>query len=664
LPPVAVAIGYVHRSELAGQYLLDSIRKGNTNYFARVRSTIVKILLVEDDEFVADLLICALSSQHYLVDLATDGQMGRELAEAFEYDLILLDLILPEMDGISFCKQRRSSGDRTPILLLTGHDTSSNKVLGLDAGADDYVVKPFDLNELLARIRALLRRGNLTTTPVIEWENVRFDSNKCEVTYDGQLLALTPKEYALLEIFLRNTQRIFSQSALLDHLWSFEEPPSENTVRAHIKSLRQKLKKAGAAADLIETVYGLGYRLKSRASQVKSRKQETPPLTPLVDQNPPTKILPELTALWERFKDKYSDRITTLEQAVTALLQGKLTEDLRQQALREAHTLSGSLGSFGLPQSSRLSREIEQTFQASSRLNSLQEEHLSQLVQKLRQSLDDEPVSINSIPPQPTIIKQSSQLLIVDDDMELAQALVSEARAWGMQAEAASSISQAKKAIAHWRPDVVLLDLCFPDSKHNGFQLLGELATAKAPIPVIVFTAQESFADRVKVARLGAQGFLQKPISPAHVMEAIAQVLQQSGTPHANVLVVDDDLQLLDFLRTLLQPWGFNLTLLNDPQQFWKTLENSAPDLLILDVEMPHLSGIDLCQVVRNDPRWSELPILFLSARTDSETVHRVFSVGADDYVNKPVMGPELIARMLNRLERVQMLRKLRTLME
>jgi DNA-binding response OmpR family regulator len=147
-------------------------------------------------------------------------------------------------------------------------------------------------------------------------------------------------------------------------------------------------------------------------------------------------------------------------------------------------------------------------------------------------------------------------------------------------------------------------------------------------------------------------------------MEAIAQVLQQSGTPHANVLVVDDDLQLLDFLRTLLQPWGFNLTLLNDPQQFWKTLENSAPDLLILDVEMPHLSGIDLCQVVRNDPRWSELPILFLSARTDSETVHRVFSVGADDYVNKPVMGPELIARMLNRLERVQMLRKLRTLME
>ena len=658
------AAGFNARKK-AGQYSWQRISsKVLTIFFAPAQPTIVKILLVEDDEFVADLLICALSSQHYLVDLATDGKTGQELAESFEYDLILLDLILPQMDGISFCKQRRRSGDRTPILLLTGHDTSCNKVLGLDAGADDYVVKPFDLNELLARIRALLRRGNVTTTPVIEWENVRFDPNKCEVTYDEKMLALTPKEYALLELFLRNTQRIFSQSALLNHLWPFEEPPSENTVRAHIKSLRQKLKKAGAAADLIETVYGLGYRLKSRASQVKSCQRETAPLTPLVEPNPSMKILPELAALWERFKDKYSDRITALEQAVAALLQGQLTEDLRKRALREAHTLAGSLGSFGLAPASRLSREIEQVFQASSRLNPTQEEHLAQLVQELRRALDDDPVTVNSDITQSVIVKQSSKLLIVEDDLELAQALVLEAQAWGMQAEAAGSISQAKKAIANSRPDVVLLDLCFPDSKHNGFQLLGELATAEAPIPVLVFTAQESFADRVKVARLGAQGFLQKPVSPAHVIEAIAQVLQQSGTPQANVLVVDDDPQLLDFLRTLLHPWGFKLTLLSDPQQFWKTLEQTVPDLLILDVEMPHLSGIDLCQVVRNDPRWSELPILFLSARTDSETVHQVFSVGADDYVSKPVMGPELIARMLNRLERVQILRKLRTLMK
>ena len=629
----------------------------------------MKILLVEDDEFVAEMLTSALSTQHYLVDLATDGQAGWELAEAFEYDLILLDLMLPKLDGISFCQQRRQQGDRTPILLLTGHETSNNKVMGLDAGADDYVVKPFDLHELLARIRALLRRGSLTTTPVIERENLRFDPNNCEVTYNGQFLHLTPKEYALLELFLRNTQRIFSQSALLDHLWSFEEPPSENTVRAHIKSLRQKLKKAGAATDFIETVYGLGYRLKLKEAAAHHRQAETPETSPPTPQSTSTaqrsqsEISPEIAALWERFQEKYSDRLTVIEQAVTALLDGRLSEDLRQQAVKEAHTLVGSLGSFGLIEASRLSREIEQTFQSSTRISPTQANHLSSLVKALRQSLKQSPTPVNLPTPQPPTVKLQHQLLIVDDDTVLALAIVSQATTWGVQAQVASDLSQARIAIARTRPDVVLLDLCFPDSKDSGFDLLREIASTQPPIPVLVFTAQESFADRVKVARLGGQGFLQKPVSPTQVMEAIAQVLHQSDTPQANVLIVDDDPQLLDFLRTLLEPWGFKLTLLNDPQQFWNVLEQTTPDLIILDVEMPELSGIELCQVVRHDPRWSELPVLFLSARTDIETVHRVFTAGADDYVSKPIVGPELVARMLNRLERVQILRKLRKLM-
>ncbi|HEY9904782.1 MAG TPA: response regulator [Candidatus Sericytochromatia bacterium] len=629
----------------------------------------MKILLVEDDEFVAEMLTSALSTQHYLVDLATDGQAGWELAEAFEYDLILLDLMLPKLDGISFCQQRRQQGDRTPILLLTGHETSNNKVMGLDAGADDYVVKPFDLHELLARIRALLRRGSLTTTPVIERENLRFDPNNCEVTYNGQFLHLTPKEYALLELFLRNTQRIFSQSALLDHLWSFEEPPSENTVRAHIKSLRQKLKKAGAATDFIETVYGLGYRLKLKEAAAHHRQAETPETSPPTPQSTSTaqrsqsEISPEIAALWERFQEKYSDRLTVIEQAVTALLDGRLSEDLRQQAVKEAHTLVGSLGSFGLIEASRLSREIEQTFQSSTRISPTQANHLSSLVKALRQSLKQSPTPVNLPTPQPPTVKLQHQLLIVDDDTVLALAIVSQATTWGVQAQVASDLSQARIAIARTRPDVVLLDLCFPDSKDSGFDLLREIASAQPSIPVLVFTAQESFADRVKVARLGGQGFLQKPVSPTQVMEAIAQVLHQSDTPQANVLIVDDDPQLLDFLRTLLEPWGFKLTLLNDPQQFWNVLEQTTPDLIILDVEMPELSGIELCQVVRHDPRWSELPVLFLSARTDIETVHRVFTAGADDYVSKPIVGPELVARMLNRLERVQILRKLRKLM-
>jgi len=156
---------------------------------------------VEDDRCVAQELGEALTTQHYLVDIANDGQTAWELAEAIEYDLILLDLMLPGMDGISFCKRRRQEGDRTPILLLTAQDAIASKVMALDAGADDYIVKPFNLDELLARIRALLRRGSSSGTPVLEWENLRLDPNNCEVTYSGQLLHLTAKEYALLELF-------------------------------------------------------------------------------------------------------------------------------------------------------------------------------------------------------------------------------------------------------------------------------------------------------------------------------------------------------------------------------------------------------------------------------------------------------------------------------
>ncbi|NEO89033.1 MAG: response regulator transcription factor [Moorea sp. SIO3G5] len=222
----------------------------------------MRILLVEDDERITDALAEDLTDQHYVVDVANDGQVGRELVESFSYDLILLDVMLPKMDGITLCRKLRSQGNSTPILMLTARDTISDKILGLDAGADDYLVKPFDLGELSARIRALLRRGNTTLPPVLEWDSLRLDPSTCEVFYEDRLLSLSPKEYALLEFFLRHPRRVFSRAQILENLWSFERLPEEATVKAHIRGLRQKLDAAGAPSDLIETVYGLGYRLK------------------------------------------------------------------------------------------------------------------------------------------------------------------------------------------------------------------------------------------------------------------------------------------------------------------------------------------------------------------------------------------------------------------
>ncbi|MCC3435300.1 MAG: response regulator transcription factor [Microcoleus sp. PH2017_40_RAT_O_B] len=221
----------------------------------------MKILLVEDDYRIAQALAEALTDQHYAVDIAADGQEGWNFAETFTYDLILLDVMLPKIDGITLCQGLRRQGLKTPVLMLTARDTSNDKVIGLDAGADDYVVKPFDLPELAARIRALLRRGSTTLPPVLEWENLRLNPNTCEVTYRDNLLNFTPKEYSLLELFLRTGGRVLTRSAILDHIWAFEDSPGEETVKVHLRGLRQKLKAAGAPANFIETIYGMGYRL-------------------------------------------------------------------------------------------------------------------------------------------------------------------------------------------------------------------------------------------------------------------------------------------------------------------------------------------------------------------------------------------------------------------
>jgi DNA-binding response OmpR family regulator len=238
----------------------------------------MKMLVVEDDELNAYAITAVLTNQNYAVEVATDGYAAWDLIETYNYDLILLDVMLPKLDGISLCRQIRSSGLQVPILLLTGRDSSHEKAIGLDAGADDYVVKPFDEEELVARIRALLRRGGTASQPVLEWGNLRLDPSSCKVTYAQDLLSLTPKEYALLELFLRNSRRVFSCGMILEHIWSYEDTPSEEAVRTHIKGLRQRLKAVGAPSDLIETVYGIGYRLKphQEEQQISSKEVDHP----------------------------------------------------------------------------------------------------------------------------------------------------------------------------------------------------------------------------------------------------------------------------------------------------------------------------------------------------------------------------------------------------
>lgn len=609
----------------------------------------MRILIIEDDELTAKALTTVLEQQNYAVEIAIDGQAAWDLVQAFEYDLIMLDVMLPKLDGISLCRKLRSHNFKMPILLLTGRDSSHDKAIGLDAGADDYVVKPFDCEEIIARVRALLRRGNSTMTPVLEWGNLRFDPSSLEIRYETRTVELTPKEYALLELFLRNPQRVFSCSTILDRVWSFDKIPGEEAVRTQIKGLRQKLKAAGAAADFIETVYGIGYRLKPlQATASGNEKNESAKQT--------QQTLTALGGVWNRFQDRINEQVSVLEQAATAVLANTLTHELRTLAQQEAHTLAGSLGTFGFSKGSELARSIEHHLLPGKSLGIKEAKQVRKLVKALRQEIEQKPQELVSAP---TNKDERPKLLIIDNDSQLIQELVTQAEISGIQAEVATNLSEARQKIADAHPNVVLLDPAVDNTIEEGLALLGQLQQTPS-VPVLVFTSHDSLSDRIEVARLGSRAFLHKPLPATQVLGAVTNVLQPTNTAtEAVVMVVDDDPQILATLRTLLEPWGLKVITLSDPRRFWETLEASTPDLLILDIEMPHLSGIGLCQVVRNDTRTCSLPILFLTAHTNPTIVHQVFAVGADDFVSKPVVGPELVTRILNRLERIKLLRSL-----
>jgi DNA-binding response OmpR family regulator len=222
----------------------------------------MRILVVEDDVQLADILTDALSDQQYIVDLARDGESASEWMSKLTYDLIIMDITLPKIDGISLCRQLRDRGLILPIIMLTARDTIADKIIGLDAGADDYMVKPFDLQELMARVRALIRRGTQASTETLTWGQLQLNALTHEVHYENQEFFPTPKEYALLEFLVSNGRRVMSRAGIIDRLWPLQDSPTEEAVKSHIKALRSKLKSVGAPEDFIETVHGLGYRMK------------------------------------------------------------------------------------------------------------------------------------------------------------------------------------------------------------------------------------------------------------------------------------------------------------------------------------------------------------------------------------------------------------------
>jgi len=221
----------------------------------------MRLLLVEDDVEIADQIAHALTREGFSVDVEHDGQAGLQAAELTNYGLVVLDVMLPRLDGWGVCRALRARRATFPILMLTARDSVEDRVRGLEDGADDYLVKPFDARELTARIRALLRRDKVVRTGVIRVADLEIDSRTRRVTRSDVEVHLTPREYTLLEALARNVGRTLTREVILENVWDSEEN-TDNAVNFHVTSLRKKLD-AGHVTKLIHTVHGFGYVMRS-----------------------------------------------------------------------------------------------------------------------------------------------------------------------------------------------------------------------------------------------------------------------------------------------------------------------------------------------------------------------------------------------------------------
>lgn len=226
----------------------------------------MKLLVVEDDRMLSELIRRALAEEGYAVDVASDGEQAEALAFVNDYDGVVLDLVLPRKSGLQLLQQMRREGLLTPTLILTGRRAKEDVVRGLDVGADDYLTKPFDLDELKARVRALVRRGGARRDERLAMGGVLLDRRRRQASVEGQPLRMTPKEFALLEHLMMKADEVVTRTELLEKVWDFHFDPGSNVVDVHVARLRAKLRLANAGVHL-DTVRGIGFVLTTRGSK-------------------------------------------------------------------------------------------------------------------------------------------------------------------------------------------------------------------------------------------------------------------------------------------------------------------------------------------------------------------------------------------------------------
>jgi len=503
----------------------------------------MKLMLVEDDKSTAELLSTTLIAERYTVDIARDELTSLNWVTQQVYDMILVSTLVPELDVISICQHLRAQGYQMPIVLLLPNNRTQDIVAGLNAGADDYLTKPINLCQMLAKIRALFRRTKTTqTNSLLVCGKLTLDRFALKVTYDQQEIKLKAREYKLLELLMRNPRRVFSRNTIIDQIWTSNCYPTQGAVTNLVKDLRRQFKRAGIVEEVIETVFGLGYRLNA-SSDPKVEKS-------LQKQEQGSAAIAQTLNWSDTFWKEQIQVLTEVEQVLST---HQLTQEQRARIRAKGH-------------------------------------QLWQLMEELRRFLKN--------PNQVQSKELMEDLLAQNSPSELSKMLA--------VSEQYASCRQTKAQ---------------PNSKNNAIASGSELCS--------IDPKSHRIEDLITAPHQA------KP--KTELLEATAVFVGDSATSIS--------------LSQLLKPWDITVIGITNPQELWNRFITVSPHLLVLDLDSYASDCIELYREIATYPDYQELPILVLTHQTDPAYLKQLLATGINDFINKPIVGPEVVSRVVNCLE-------------
>ncbi|BAQ64798.1 response regulator [Geminocystis sp. NIES-3709] len=631
----------------------------------------MKILLVEDDQRLGKLIHDYLVNESAVVEIVNTGFNIAEKLSKQCYDILILDVMLPKKNGIDICRELRSNNVDIAILFITALNNKIDKIKAFESGADDYLIKPFDFEELLARVKALLRREKKTELCNLTWNNLVMYPEEKKVIYNHNYLHLTPTEFKILQIFLETPNKVFNTQSIIDRLWEIDTTPTDSTLRTHIKSLRKKLEEVGLDKNFIETLYGMGYRLKQEREK-RSEKQHQ-------SFNNNKKNIDKISDLLEKnirenkenqfqnlIKQMWLDNQETVSkdcQELSNYIQGNNNIDINK-AINIAHNFVGFLGSLGFDTASKISKNIENLLKENQ--NNLSDKKVKFKILTLLDTLEKNlfPNGKQCIPKkekkEKILPKNKIEILVIDEDIKIANNLILFMDNPQVVFHFVHSIVFGIKYLKERQYDVVILETHWEKSSSDQLtDILNFLKEKKEETKTIIYSKNDTLENRLYCSKYPISAFLNKTNTLDVLWENIFNILSNNHstsniTPLYDILVIDDDIRFTEVLKQKLisNRLPININIISDSEIFLEEIKRIKPQLIILDLQMPKLDGLDICKIIKKDPFLQNIPIIFLTGNLEPDIMNQFVEAGADDFISKSKIDLELYPRIMTHLKR------------